>query len=137
MPKITNICKDAAEDIIYLPKNTCLISISDEDIPEWSLKVGGENVLRLRFSDVRAVTIHKGKTYNPMTVADAQRIIEFIEKNKGKDIIVNCAAGISRSSGVCLAAHILYNYQLKSQFWLLSEPNPFVAGLLIIESYRK
>ena len=137
MPKITNICKDAAEDIIYLPKNTCLISISDEDIPEWSLKVSGENVLRLRFSDVRAVTIHKRKTYNPMTVADAQRIIEFIEKNKEKDMIVNCAGGVSRSSSVSFFAHLCYGYQLKPQFWQLSLPNPMCLGMLIVEFYRK
>ena len=41
MPKITNICKDAAQDIIYLPNNTVLISISEEHDPEWNLKVKG------------------------------------------------------------------------------------------------
>lgn len=137
MPKITNICKDAAQDIIYLPKDTVLISVSDEHDPEWNLKVNGENVLRLRFSDVRAVTTHKGKIYNPMSKSDANKILEFIEKNRDKDIIVNCAWGVARSGAIALAAHILYNYQLKPNFWMLSEPNPFIVGTLLTEFYRK
>lgn len=135
MPKITNICKDAAQDIIYLPKNTVMISISEEHDPEWKLKVHGENVLRLKFSDVRAVTPHKGKNYNPMSVGQAQQIIEFIEKNKDKDIIVNCAQGVSRSSAVALYAHIVHGYSLKKNFYLTSLPNPYVLGTLISEFY--
>lgn len=135
MPKCFNICHQEAEKIVRLPKSVVLISISEEDRSEWNLKVSGEQVLRLRFSDVRAVTIHKGKTYNPMTADDAQKIIDFIEKNKDKDIIINCAAGIARSAACCLFAHLFFNYELKQDFWKLSLPNPVCVGMLINQYY--
>lgn len=137
MRYVTNFCHNQAEDILYLPKDTCLISINNEHEAEWNLKVKGENVLLLKFSDVRAVTPHKNVVYKPMSTEDAIKIIGFLEKNKEKNILVNCAAGIARSGAIALFIHLCYGHCLKPNFWQLSQPNPFVLGLLITEFYRK
>lgn len=99
-------------------------------------KSGREKILRLKLSDVRAVTFHKDVFLNPISLNQVHEIINFIQKWNGHDFIVNCAAGISRSGAIAMFLHLHFGYELKPNFYKLSEPNPFVLGLLIMEFYK-
>lgn len=129
-----NISAKDAMAIEALPEDTAWICIHDEYDPPHKLKVANNTrMLQLTFSDVRGVTPHKSKVYNPMSTEDALQILNFIAANKDKKIIVNCNAGISRSGAICLFIHKTYGHHLKPNFWHLSEPNPFILGTLLIE----
>ena len=83
------------------------------------LEEDGENILKLDFEDLPEDMQWKnyGHRFNNPTITkrDARRTVEFIEKwrKEGKDFIVHCAAGVSRSQQV--AAYILligwYDYE--------------------------
>lgn len=125
-----NISKEEAEAIIFLPADSALISIGDEHERFWNLKIDGDNVLKLAFSDVTRPVQKGSKQYTPMRRVQAKVIAEFIKKHQTKKFIVNCQAGISRSAAVCLFIHRQYGHILKPNFWKLSHPNPWVLQLL-------
>jgi predicted protein tyrosine phosphatase len=137
---VKNICAKEAEDILELDPYTCLISIGEEYGDFWDLKVNNNRVLKLRFSDVRAVTRHPkdDRWLKPMSRDQAVEIVNFVTEWQGFDFIVNCAAGVSRSGAIALFIHLFYDdYKLRDNFWLTSEPNPFILGMLTIEKLRK
>jgi predicted protein tyrosine phosphatase len=133
-----NICAREAEEIKYLPENTVLISINEEHGNFYPLQVSiDDRVLRLRFSDVTTMINHRdGNQYLPISRETANKVVNFIEENKDKNFIVHCAAGVSRSSAVCMYIHLKYGHALRNAFWSLSEPNSFVLGRLFIEAKR-
>jgi predicted protein tyrosine phosphatase len=110
-----------------------LISINEEYEPLYPLKLDreSENVLTLRFTDITAPLTHEGEMYHPISAEDAFKILKFIDKHLTKDFIVHCAAGVSRSSAICLYLHIMHSYVLKDNFWLSSSPNCYVLGMLM------
>jgi predicted protein tyrosine phosphatase len=128
--KTTNISFQEAEEIEQLPDNTCLISIGNEHDEFWDLKVSGERVLKVVFSDITAEREYSKRVYYGITMEQAEEIVAFIDLHKEKDFIVNCHAGISRSGAVCLFIHKTYGHSLKPMFWALSDPNPLVFGRL-------
>jgi len=72
-----------------------------------------KDILFISFCDAdgvndRDVYGHTVTEYDLFTDEQAKQIIDFVEKNKERKIIVHCDAGISRSSGV--AAAILRHY---------------------------
>ena len=102
-----------------------------------------KNVLNLNFDDVpkRSLT-YKGVKFKGITKNQAKQLYYFIEKNKGKDFIIHCLAGISRSQGVC--RYIVDMYQdlynerstnIKLRF--SSNPNAFVVSELKKMFYKK
>ena len=133
MPKTINICSGQAEDIQQLLPNEVLISIGEEYGDFWKLQVDGERVLKLRFSDVRAIINYKGNIMRPISVEQAHEIISFIQKWEGYDILVNCAASVNRSASISMFLHLFFGYELKPNFYRSSEGNPFVLGVLIQE----
>jgi predicted protein tyrosine phosphatase len=121
-----------------IPDNTVIISINEEEGNFYPLKVSGDKILRVRFSDVTGKVFNGEKTYLPINGDTALAIVNFIDQHKGKDIICHCQAGISRSSAVCLYLHYIHGYNLKERFWQTSQPNPYVLGrLLIVDKYKK
>lgn len=127
-----NISAKSAIAIKSLSADTAWICIHDEYEPPHHITPKG-NILQLTFSDVRAITTHKGIVYHPISISDAHKIIIFVQNNQAKKFIINCNAGISRSSAICQYIHNVYGHQLKPDFWTTSEPNPFVLGTLLIE----
>jgi predicted protein tyrosine phosphatase len=80
--------------------NTVVISICCPGDP-CTLKEGWEDVLRLEFHDV--VRIPQGLADGDIiafNIDHADQIHAFIEKHEGKDFMVHCAAGLSRSVAV-------------------------------------
>lgn len=69
----------------------------------------GEQVLRMDFEDLPEEMYWpgcEGRFVNPtITYYDAKRAVLFIEKNEGKDFIIHCDAGVSRSQQI--AGYIL------------------------------
>ncbi len=68
-----------------------------------------DNVLNLEFDDVNEdIVIWKGHTFYGITDEQAEQIVDFIEKHKGKDFYIHCRAGKSRS--IAVATYILDMY---------------------------
>ncbi len=131
-----------ASDLWELPSDTVLISINEEHGDLYTLKVSGSRVLRVKFSDVcqRETNAGIGKTglvFNPIDTKTVKEILDFIEEYKGQEFIIHCAAGVSRSGAVAMFLHLMYGYDLKENYYSLSEANPFVLGRLIFEYKKK
>ena len=139
MLKATNINHYTAEDIEKLPDNTVLISINEEDEPLWNLKIdrNSNQLLTVKFSDITAQQTIHGLTYSPISQETALKILNFINIHKDKNILINCAAGISRSGAVALYLHLFHGYELKPNFWKLSRPNKYVLGALILARFKE
>lgn len=92
------------KDDIQEGKSIAIISITDPtfshpEIPEWPELRG---VLKLKFHDTDKLDPH----FNYVLMDDnhGDQVASFVEKHKDVDVlIVNCDAGISRSSGVAAA----------------------------------
>lgn len=134
-----NINANMAGDLTSLPPNTVLISINNpyEDLHSLKLNRDDTKILTLVFPDVCAPFEHKGNTYVPLAENDALKILDFINLNIGKNFLIHCTAGVSRSSAICLYLHLFHGYELRKDFWNLSEPNKFVLGQLIVARHRK
>lgn len=79
-----------------------------EDETEHWFKNNHNNVLNLEFDDVdKDIEFHGHKAY-AMTDEQAQQVVDFIEKNIGKKILIHCRAGQSRSCAI--AVFVLNNY---------------------------
>ena len=141
MPKVTNISANQANDIVNLPANTVLISINEEyeNLYELQMDRKDERILTVKFSDVTGnYKLLDGTIYHPISDETVLKILDFINIHKGKDILIHCAAGVSRSGAIALYLHLFHDYELKTRFWELSKPNPFVLGkLIILKKYNK
>lgn len=86
--------------------NTCWISIQEERKGPTSNPILDKLPnIKLCFSDLyeseKTYIIGKGyETFNPPSKKQAKQLVNFLVKNKGKNVIVNCAAGVSRSGAV-------------------------------------
>ncbi len=134
--KAINVPYKFAEEIEDLGENIVLISISSDLENKPNLKVSGDNVLKVYFPDVTARIERGGVFHDPMNGDTAMEILNFINKHLGKDFVVHCHAGVSRSSAICLFMHIFYRYQLRDNFWSVSSPNTHVIGELIKVKYN-
>ena len=138
MSKCINISAREILKLIELPKDWVCISINEEHERLYPLGFPEDDrVLRVRFTDIVGEITYKDKKYNPLSVENAHKILNFIDKNREKHYIVHCQASISRSSAICLFLNMIYGHKLKENFWKVSEPNPMVFGRLIIEYKRK
>jgi predicted protein tyrosine phosphatase len=90
--------------------NTAVISIATPGYPAL-LKEGWDDVLRLEFHDV--VNIPKGMPEAvPFSDTHAEDIHAFIAKHEGKDFMVHCDAGMSRSVAVGAFLKEAHDYEL-------------------------
>lgn len=111
-----------------LPDNVAFISIcciekgnfSPDDFAQEThlLSDNHDNVINLDFDDINGYTLadqfprdERVKDNPARGINDEQglQLVQFIEKNKGKDIYVHCSAGISRSQGVVKFILEFYN----------------------------
>jgi hypothetical protein len=70
-----------------------------------------------------------GEILFPMTEDAVKKILDFLLDNSGKSIIINCAAGISRSGAICKFCenHLNYTWTKNKEF---SDPNNYIYELL-------
>ena len=81
--------------------------LHEPDTVHW-FKDGHDNVLNLDFDDIAEDIVHDGHTYKAMSNEQAEKAVEFIERNIGKDFTIHCRAGMSRSQGVGCFIHDMY-----------------------------
>jgi len=74
-------------------------------------------VLNLDFDDISTDSIEwHGHIFYGLTIEQAREAVEFIERNKGKDIYIHCRAGQSRSQGFVryiLDCYPEFNYETR------------------------
>lgn len=88
---------------MQLPKECALISITDPNTSVIITKGHFATEIHEQFWDVE----EPFQQYVPITPQQAERIREFILKNKDKNFVINCEAGMSRSAGIALAIEYL------------------------------
>jgi predicted protein tyrosine phosphatase len=112
-PWIENTSHDFAERFTP-PPNTVIVSITGVDADDANLSPLFEDVIRLKFMDIDTGS---EKSNDPkwvllmenfmgpdwlskcVTKEQGKEIAEFVTKNRGKNIVVHCHAGICRSRG--------------------------------------
>lgn len=127
---IDTVIISAAEAAVRtFPYRYAHISICDPDIPDYPLAPDPNRVamLRLRFFDYRELG-------NPMTpiASDLAPVVPFVREQMAKvdGFVVNCAAGISRSSGVAAGISELLGLSDVTCYILPRNPNPVVRGYI-------
>ncbi len=140
MKKIAfNVSAREIADKKILENNWVCISVNEEAFPYYPIGFDSEwnndRILRVRFSDVVASTKKAGfgdLIFNPIDGDTALKIFNFAERHKDKNFLVHCAAGVSRSSAICIFLHLAYGHELKENFWQTSRPNKIVLGALLV-----
>lgn len=119
--------------------NIAFISIiGTKDVLDHYLKEDGEhwfkekhpNVLNLEFDDVKEDIEWEGYKAYAITDEQAKQIVEFIEKNLGKQFYIHCRAGVSRSGAIREFIHHNYEYYKDSEGGEHVRPNSTVLAKL-------
>ena len=103
MKKVINIPRIMAKEWKNDPGDCAWVSISEPGEPQTmisNLFLDKLPTLHIALWDLEEPIKHEGKTLWPMGRIDTLNLFNFLIKNKDKSIIVNCAAGISRSGAV-------------------------------------
>lgn len=125
--KIKCFARDFVEtDITF--SNTVLISINN--YKQTNLKNKYLDCLYLNFDDIT----FKKHPYKIFNKTHFNQIMYFISKHKGKDIHVNCTAGISRSGAVALGIALAYNNE--ELFWDIVKNNHILPNEYILSYFQ-
>lgn len=93
--------------------------------------------LKISFHDLKEATEDdKKNNLFPPTRKIAHKIVRFILDNEDKNIVVNCAAGISRSGAVCKFLEDVLGYKWIEFGKVLALPNMLLYDLLV-EAYNE
>lgn len=97
----------------FCPDPHIIISITDNsrEFPEININAKCIGVLRMKFGDVDDQKFADACKVSLFSAEQAKCILGFVKSNYDaiETIIINCDAGISRSAGVALALHRIYN----------------------------
>lgn len=108
-PTVIFLSKAAFE---LLPEPVCAISVGEpgEAYPA-NLKacMAFKDVCRLEFDDIEH---DLGPEYTMFDEIHADRILGFLDRHKGEDIVVHCHAGMSRSAAIADFIATYYDYTL-------------------------
>ena len=110
------------------------ISISEPDMPLTVVKnyyLDHRPNLKLAFWDVGEDFSMNGQSYPPASEKDAKKIVDFILQNPGKDILINCAAGVSRSSAICKFCEDILGYEWVKERKVHARPNTYLFELML------
>lgn len=134
-PKVLNIPRYAARDFGLDMKVSDLAWISIGE-PEPSFRhISNEildkaTVLKISFSDFRKLEDIRAGDFPP-TKEIAKEILTFILENVGKNFVVNCAMGVSRSGAICKFLQDEFDYDWPKYYQDLADPNRLLYNLLI------
>lgn len=92
--------------------------------------------LKISFHDLCEPLESEEKELFPPTRRIAHKIVRFILDNKDKNIVVNCAAGVSRSGAVCKFLEDVLGYKWIEFGKELALPNMLLYDLLV-EAYNE
>ena len=123
-------CKKKGYDDSNVPNNIAFISITGtkecqdyylEEKEEHWFKESHPNVLNVEFDDLPCDFYDwKGHRFFGLSMEQAKDIVDFIERNLGKNFWIHCRAGQSRSQGIVRFILDCYpDYE-----WITSKDNP-------------
>lgn len=98
-------------------------------------KRGHDNVLNIVFDDLTQDKDWNNYVFKAMSESQGEEIVNFIEKNKGKNFMVHCTAGISRSGAV--ASFIRDFYLNDEEQDLFERENPHIRPNIHVLSTLK
>ena len=130
LPTIFPYSGDVIEDIV---KNPIWISVNEPD----SIAYPTENPklddcsLKLYFWDITQETPYGDEMLLPPTMDDAIQIVDFILANPDRDILTNCAAGISRSGAICQFCEDYLGYEWVQAFKNRAFPNTLLYRMMV------
>lgn len=136
MPTCQNINRYRAEmwhEQSLSPESWAWISIGEPEIPDSVINnriLDKLPNLKISFWDTTKI-VHDvlGDTYFPPSEKDAAKIVDFLVKSRGKNFIINCKAGISRSGAICKFLEETLGYE-----WISGKdrarPNSLLVKLL-------
>ena len=110
------------------PSNTILISINN--YKQGNVKNNYEDCLYLTFDDIT----FKHNPYILFNKSHFNQIIYFVTKHKGKNIHINCTAGISRSGAIALGIAMYYND--KELYWETLKNNMIIPNDYILSYFQ-
>lgn len=92
--------------------------LKEENTVHW-FKENHHNVLNLEFDDVDHDLQFANCEFKAITPSQSEEIVKFIEANLGKNFIIHCRAGMSRSQAVgCFLYDFYKEYFSESQPYL-------------------
>ena len=104
---VEDVKEKALISIIGTPE--CLTYyLKEADTRHW-FNENHPNVLNLDFDDLGEDRVYEGHLFKAMSDKQAEDVVRFIEDNLGKDFIIHCRAGKSRSQAIGM--FILSNYK--------------------------
>lgn len=133
-----SVCNVSRKDIIQWqtkldPKTTAWLSIGEPGIDKSLIKnpsLSNLDFLFIQFWDVEKEIISLDDIYLPATDEQIKTMLEFLLRNQGKNILVNCAAGVSRSGAVAKFCNENFNHYWISNGKLKAIPNNYIYNKL-------
>lgn len=118
------------------PNKTIWISIQEPGRPKSVVENETlENLpnLKLSFWDIEIETtdFNTRKLVYPVDDLTIRKLVYFLKENEGKNILVNCAAGVSRSGAIAKFCVDYLKYTLEEQGKARLNPNKYVYQKII------
>lgn len=92
--------------------------------------------IKLKFYDITRTLMWGDEILHPASTKDALDLVLFIKENSHKNIIVNCFAGVSRSSAICKFLRDLYFYEWSETYQHRAAPNEYLYEIMANEHYK-
>lgn len=92
--------------------------------------------LRISFWDLTREIEFMGDILYPPSSKDAEIVLSFILNNPDKDIVVNCAAGVSRSGAVAKFCHDFLGYEWPIEYKKRADSNSVLYSEMAKCLYR-
>jgi hypothetical protein len=120
---------DVIENVV---KNPIWISVNEPDCiddPTYNPRLE-DSCLKLFFWDIVKETPYNDEILLPPSMEDAIKIVDFILANPDRDILTNCAAGISRSGAICKFCEDFLGYDWVQAFKNRAFPNMLLYRMM-------
>jgi predicted protein tyrosine phosphatase len=131
---VYNISRKVARTSSNIPENTIWISIEEPDVETSTVNnIAWSNLpkLTLQFWDVTEPLVLPDYTANPVTEEQVNQILEFLLKYPDYDVIVNCAAGVSRSGAIAQFCQDILLYNWDNTAKRRATPNHLLYRMLV------
>lgn len=87
--------------------------------------------LKLPIWDLTEAVRWKEETLMPPSEGDARKLVNFLVKYQDKSVIVNCAAGISRSGAIAQFCHDFLGHEWPEFYRQVALPNSTLYRLMV------
>ena len=137
---VYNVTRRFARDFDHNIMDTVWVSISepgDDTSKVQNTLLESVPNLQTAFYDATPPTYDMGRfTMHPATEEDIAPLVDFLVEHQEKDVVVNCAFGVSRSGAVAQFCQNVLNYNWNPQCKNQANPNKYIYALMV-RYYRK